>query len=194
MFWVTENQRRAIDAARWKRVQSCSGARVSSTLAAGRGGRRRAGRGRRSSGGSWCGTRSAVAGFGLGVFCRRSIGTCSRSFARTLCFLGTAFTGVVVHIPACTLKTQRGSSHRPNQDSLAFGAFTLRLGAETLDLFKAVAARGAAVFVEWQARSSNKVCSLSILVFSSKFRANEASRKILKNSSCALTHSMCYRL
>jgi hypothetical protein len=34
---------------------------------------------------------------------------------------------------------------------MAFRAFALGLGAEILDLFEAVAARSAAVFIEWQA-------------------------------------------
>jgi hypothetical protein len=68
--------------------------------------------------------------------------------------LGPAFAGIIVHIPTRTLKPQRRRRHRANQFPLAFGTFRLRLGAETLNLFKGIAARGAAIFVQWQGKSS----------------------------------------
>jgi len=125
------------------------------TLAVGGGTGRRAG-GWRSGRSCRRGGCSAVAGFRLGFRFLRSWGVRSAcgSLARSLGLLGSAFAGVVVHIPSRALEPKRGRCHGADQDSVAFGAFALRFGAEILDLFKAVAARGAAIFIEWQARSS----------------------------------------
>jgi len=125
------------------------------TLAAGGGTGRRAG-GWRSGRSGRSGGCSAIAGFGLDFGFVRSGGVrsgCGR-LARSLGLLGSAFAGVVIHIPSGALETQRGRGHRADQDSVAFRAFALRFGAEILDLFKAVAARSAAIFIEWQVRSS----------------------------------------
>jgi hypothetical protein len=64
---------------------------------------------------------------------------------------GTAFSGVVIDIPAGALEAKRGSGDRANQIPLAFRAGFFRFGAEVLDFLEAVAALGTAIFVEWQA-------------------------------------------
>ena len=159
-------------------------------LAGGRGTGCGAGRSRRSGWRCWSGSGAAVAcarfRLGLRLFGRGCVGTCCGCIAGCFRLLGSSFSGVVVHIPACAFKAQRGRGHRADQDSLAFGAFALGFGAEVLDLFKAVAARGAAIFIEWQANSSGNSVAISILVFSTK---SGASRRFSKNSEKYLLHA-----
>ena len=159
-------------------------------LAGGRGTGCGAGRSRRSGWRCRSGSGAAVAcsrlRLGLRLFGRGGVRACCRSIAGSFRLLGSTFSGVVVHIPACALKAQRGRSHRSDQDTLAFGAFALGFGAEVLDLFKAVAARGAAIFIEWQANSSGNSVAILILVFSTK---SGASRRFSKNSEKYLLHA-----
>jgi hypothetical protein len=138
-----------MDDARSKRVQTglacrCAGGSAGCCW---RGSWRRRGRCSTAVGG-WLGLGFR---FRLGILRCRCVCSCGRrGIACPVCLLGCAFACIVIHVPACTREAQCWRGHRANQRTLAFGAFDLWLGAEILDLFKAVAARGAAIFIEWQ--------------------------------------------
>jgi hypothetical protein len=77
---------------------------------------------------------------------------------------------------------------------MALGAFCLRFCAETLNLFEAVAARVAAIFIKWQTSSSGKNLPVVILAFSEDFVARLRIPEISEKISCTLTSLVCYRL
>lgn len=57
---------------------------------------------------------------------------------------------VIVHIPACAFEVQTRRSEWALEHAVALRAFKLRLGAETLNLFKAVAALGTPIRIQRQ--------------------------------------------
>jgi hypothetical protein len=63
---------------------------------------------------------------------------------------GGALAGVVVYIPTGAFEAEGGSGDWALQDSMTLGTFCLRGGGEFLDLFKEVAALGAAIGIQRQ--------------------------------------------
>jgi len=59
----------------------------------------------------------------------------------------------VVHIPAGAFEVQARCRQRALKQSVAFGAFQLRLGREVLDFFKAMATLGTAIGIQRQGSS-----------------------------------------
>lgn len=123
---------------------------------------------------------------GLGAFCRLCLGRrlCARISRLVVRRATCPLRRVVVHIPTRTLELKRGRSQRPDQRAMALGALGLRLRIEVLYFLEAMAALGAAIFVQRQSRRSlPRKTALSLSILPAGRQSPAACRPVLRASA-----------